>query len=142
MLKVIFVVIFAILIYVVISPVILCWALPIGHFHTPNAKTFVAQLPIDSEPTVYGSYYPTVSFRSGQFMEGHSDFIITGSYDCKAGQIVARPSVIGIPNSVGYIPIPGILVWNGEFYQNTVQLLLLAGVSVVLVIREIFRRWV
>jgi len=111
-------------------------------FSYTESKTFVSQLPIDSEPTVYGSYYPIVSFRSGQFMEGHSDFIIIGSYDCKAGQIVARPSVIGIPNSIGYTPIPGILIWNGEFYQNTVQLLLLAGVSVVLVIREIFRRWV
>jgi len=108
----------AILVYLVFFTDPACLALRRGKFQSIEEKPGVAKLPMsDTEPGVYYKYHTIITFRYGQYTQQESDFFITDCYACKSGKIVAR-SPSGDSISGDYNPSSGILLWDGESYQQ------------------------
>jgi hypothetical protein len=124
MLKTIVVIFAAILGYLVFFGGIACLLLPLGKFRSPAAKTEATLLPMsDTEPGLYLSYHPALSFRDGQFQLQESDYFFSGPYMCRFERVVASHSN-GAAISVGYTPFLGVLLWDGGWYFNVTQFLL------------------
>jgi hypothetical protein len=141
MLKAIVVTFAALLIYIVFLGGIACLLLPIGNFRSPEEKTEATLLPMsDTEPGLYLSYHPTISFRHDQFHLQESDYFFTGPYVCRFGRVVASHSN-DTAISVGYTPFLGVLLWDQQWYFNTTQfslflILLFFGIVIRNLMRE------
>lgn len=120
--KAIVIILLAILIYLFFSDPI-CSAVRRSKFQSIEEKSGTAKLPMsDTEPGVYYKYHTIITFGDGEYTQQEDDFFIIGSYSCKLGKIVARSpvsdSILG-----DYNPFSGILLWDGERYQqsNSIQ---------------------
>lgn len=118
------------LIYVVFFGSVSCLTLPIGKFRSFGAKTTAEMLPMsDTDPGQFLRYHSEVYILHGQLIASESDYFGAGPYECTFGRIVVHP--FGAPSRVGYMPILGLLRWNGEWYLNTTQLPLLLILLIV-----------
>ena len=139
----ILVVIFCLAIYSSIS----CLSISNANFRSQQAHSAIVMLPnSDTDPVEYNTYYPTLSFRYGTYIDTQSDSFTPGSYVCRFGRIFASSSA-GEQISASYDPFTGVLTWDGALYQNLAQpqgvadlLLASVGLLIALLIREVFRR--
>ena len=140
MLKAIVVTFAVILIFTVFFVGITCPLLPIGNFRSPEEKTEPIVLPMsETEPGVYYTYHPTISFRDGQFYLQESDYFFVGPYECRFGRVTASHSN-DTAVSVGYTPFLGALLWDREWYFNLTQFsLFLILLFLGIMIRNLFR---
>lgn len=141
MLKTTIVLFAAILIYVVVFEGIACLLLPVGSFQSLEQKSEIQVLPLfATDPAQYFRYRPKLYFRDGQFTLQESDYFFSGPYACRFGRVVASHSN-GSARSVGYTPLLGAILWDGKFYFNLLQILIL-GILLFLGrrIRERFRQ--
>ncbi len=102
----------------------------------PDPGEETAQTPPSSEGVIS---YPTISFRNGSFLWVYGDTFMSGSYECNSGKLTAHSST-DMPIKAQPIPLTGILIWNGERYQNISQifgalLILVIGILIMALIR-------
>lgn len=98
-------------------------------------------LPGDETPGFEGSImYPTIFFKNGKFVWWVSDMGISGSYECHSGNITAITSYDNNPQIVQFDPFTGILLWNGEKYHSTSQIIVvLLTLAIRIIITKLVR---
>ena len=129
-----------VLLYIVFFGSVACLTLPLGKFRSFEEKTAMQRLPIsETDPGLSVQYHSEVYILHGQLIASESDYFVAGPYECTFGRVVVHP--ISIPGIAGYMPVLGLLQWNGEWYLNPTQLQLLLFLLVAgIMLRELYRR--
>lgn len=117
-----------IMIYLLIPVDQICMALDGASFGSSYEITPFEPLPMDTPATLLVSFpgsrtqlYQSISFSDDWFTWWVSDFAVSGSYECKSGEIVAHPINYWEDRSITgtYDPSSGVLLWGTATFTGT-----------------------
>lgn len=126
-----------VLVYFVVSGSVSCWTLPWGPFISVQTSLITTRLATETYPAEYASNRSIIYFEDGQMSSSQGDLLFAGAYQCISGAILVRHGIIR--DLAGYMPILGLLRWEGQWYVNPIQLLLL--IIVITVGGRVFTRY-